>query len=382
VGLRADAGPYAVDTGPATAGHLGAGIASGLGMFLRCWGDTIASGQIRVCTHTPARSVAVNDREELITVAVGAGPDDAVQLSARAVVLAAGAFESVRLAMVSEIPDPSGRLGRRLQEHHFYRCRFDAPHVYGPQPDTAVIYVPSSSQDTEQWELHLPGRTLFTAGEFATWAPAVGERYQIMMRSFSATDKDADNYMVPEATATAPPNTLGAATVHFRHTAADLARREAMQASAELIANAVGWVDGEPVGATDRFRPIGSSYHEAGGLDMGSDPTSSVTDPQGRFHAVPQLISADAASFPAASVNDPRPSGDHNVCEPTGTTERTQWHQDVSRLPPRGPGPRCVPANARQHLYARNPIDAGAAGVVGVSACGAGSFQPSTGFSR
>lgn len=303
-GLTAEAGPYAVDASPERPGHLGAGIASGLAVFFRRSGQALASGQVRLCTRTPVRQINLDAHTELITVEAGSN-DHTAALTARSVVLAGGAFESVRLAMISKIPDRSGRLGSGLQEHHFYRCRFDAPHLYQPQPDTAVVYAPSTSQDSEQWELHAPGRTLFTVGEGSPWKPEVGDRYQIMMRSFSATDKDADNYLTPDAPAPHRGTPLGASTINFRHTARDVARREAMQAAAVRISKALGMVSGEPVADAARFLPTGSSYHEAGGLDMGTDSTSSVTDIDGRFHGVGELISADAASFPRIGATNP-----------------------------------------------------------------------------
>ena len=40
------------------------------------------------------------------------------------------------------------------------------------------------------------------------------------------------------------------------------------------------------------------ALHEFGGLRMGTDPASSVTDPDGRFWRVPNLSCADAAIWP------------------------------------------------------------------------------------
>ncbi len=49
---------------------------------------------------------------------------------------------------------------------------------------------------------------------------------------------------------------------------------------------------------------LGETYHEAGTLWMGDDPASSVTDPFGRFHHVDNCYSCDQASFPTVgSVN-------------------------------------------------------------------------------
>jgi choline dehydrogenase-like flavoprotein len=51
-------------------------------------------------------------------------------------------------------------------------------------------------------------------------------------------------------------------------------------------------------------RGLGTTYHEAGTLWMGSHPASSVTDPLGRFHHIANAYACDQATFPTAgSVN-------------------------------------------------------------------------------
>jgi choline dehydrogenase-like flavoprotein len=51
--------------------------------------------------------------------------------------------------------------------------------------------------------------------------------------------------------------------------------------------------------------PPGRSHHEGGTLRMGSDPASSVVDPQGRFHGMANLFAADASIFPNVGVANP-----------------------------------------------------------------------------
>jgi choline dehydrogenase-like flavoprotein len=51
--------------------------------------------------------------------------------------------------------------------------------------------------------------------------------------------------------------------------------------------------------------PSPSTNHEIGGCRMGSDPQTSVLDPTGRAHDVPNLYVADASIFPNASEKNP-----------------------------------------------------------------------------
>ncbi|MDZ4804381.1 MAG: GMC oxidoreductase [Candidatus Eisenbacteria bacterium] len=300
-GFAAEPGPFAVDVGTDGVGALAAGVASGLGVFFRCAGDAVSGGSIRIATRTYAERIDHN-HGAVRGVFARTGDSTPSLIRARSVVLAAGGIESVRIAMLSGVPDPSGKLGFGLQEHHFYDCWFDAPEQFDPvRPDVAVVYVPSSSQDSEQWELHAPGRTLFQLDDGAPWAPAATDRYRIMVRSFSATDKAAGGRVVPR---TGPP---GAAVIEFPYTTADTERRAATLARAARMAGAVAGrpVGDLPVDDVRRFRVAGSSYHEAGGLDMGIDSATSVTDPSGSFHQLRTLVNMDAASFPRIGATNP-----------------------------------------------------------------------------
>jgi choline dehydrogenase-like flavoprotein len=51
-------------------------------------------------------------------------------------------------------------------------------------------------------------------------------------------------------------------------------------------------------------RGLGTTYHEAGTLWMGDDPSASVTDALGRFHHIQNAYVCDQSAFPTVgSVN-------------------------------------------------------------------------------
>jgi GMC oxidoreductase len=54
---------------------------------------------------------------------------------------------------------------------------------------------------------------------------------------------------------------------------------------------------------------LGTSYHESGTLWMGDDPTTSVTDTNGRFHHVANAYCVDQALFPSAGSANPTLTG-------------------------------------------------------------------------
>jgi len=74
----------------------------------------------------------------------------------------------------------------------------------------------------------------------------------------------------------------------------------AMQKVAAIFAN------GQPMQVIQTNRDgLGTTHHEAGTLWIGTDPTRSVTDHQGRFHHTDNLYAAGPALFP--SIGSPNP---------------------------------------------------------------------------
>jgi choline dehydrogenase-like flavoprotein len=300
--FTAEPGPFAADIDDLYTGRLSAGIASGLGMFLRGSGHAVARGQLRVAINSRVHMLLM-DGDVLCGVTVIRGKNGGpIEVFSRTVVLCAGALESAKLAAVSSIPDQRERIGKGIQEHLFYQALLDAPDLYDRNSrSSAIVYQRSWTQDGHQWEIHAPGNRLFALDDGTPWAPDATPPYEIMIRSFAATEKRDDNFL--EATAGA----LGSSTLHFTLSAADEAKKKEVAADAARLCGALGATAAVPpaLDSVERFRPLGSSYHEAGGLDMGLDPATSVTAPDGRFHSLSNLVSADAAAFPRIGASNP-----------------------------------------------------------------------------
>ncbi len=294
-GFDARPGPFAVDLQELRDGHLSDGIASMLAPFFRGAGAYLADGRIHLAIETQALRVMMSGTTCHGVVAQQADSSATWEIAARSVLLAGGGIESIRLAALSGVPDPHKLIGRGIQDHSFYRSYFEGPDLYAREErETAVVHVPASSQSAEQWEIHAPGRLLFTMDDGFDWQPGPGSAYQVMIRSFTATEKRAANHV------TATEGALGSATVHFTYSESDLAARERLRSRARAVGAALGLEV-----ADESLEPPGASYHEAGGLDMGTDPATSVTDSDGRFHTVDNLLCVDAATFPRIGATNP-----------------------------------------------------------------------------
>lgn len=294
-GFDAIPGPFAVDLAPLGNGHLSAGIASCLAPFFRGAGRWLAEGRIRLAIGCRAQRVLLDGDHARGVVAVQGADGGSHEILARTVLLAAGGIESIRIAALSGVPDAEGNIGRGIQDHIFYRCYFEGPQIYdSTAPETAALHIPSESQNLEQWELQAPGRRMFTMDSGSAWSPGPGPKYHVMIRSFGATEKRPENRVESQE------GPLGSATVHFSYSEKDEELKSRIRQRAVEVGGAMGLVLAE-----DRLSGPGSSYHEAGGLDMGTDPSASVTDARGRFHTVENLLSVDAASFPSIGATNP-----------------------------------------------------------------------------
>lgn len=294
-GFTAEPGPFAADIETTRPGWLSAGIASGLGLFFRGAAPAVFSGAVRMAVGAMARRVLISGNRAQGVLASESEDGEPKEILAQSVVLAGGGVESVRLAALSDVPDASGRIGVGIQDHIFYRTFFEGSHLYGAQtPEAAVVYIPAAAQDAEQWELHLPGRRLFSLDDGLPWTPTPSEDYWLMIRSFASTEKrDSNSVEVKEGG-------LGSATIHFDYSKKDEDRKAKMKETGGRLAAALGLTLQE-----ERFAGPGASYHEAGGLEMGTDPSKSVTNPEGCFHNLPNLVCVDAAAFPRIGAVNP-----------------------------------------------------------------------------
>ena len=297
-GLPAEPGPYAVDTRATVEGWVGGTVGNPVASLLRTNLLTAEGSRLSIAAHSFARRILIDGAGRAAGITVGdlqGGGEH--ELQARSIVLAAGGFESVRLAMASQLPDRSGLLGRRITDHLFARAyHLVSPALYDPEtPEAAIVAVRAGGNRKYQLEVHMPSDDLFMQSEYSEWKPAAGRPYAAMVRSFAAVPPRDDSFV--EVGGGEGP---GDYTVHLEDDDGDRALLDAM---AEGI-GAVGTALRATLGEVERFSP-GDSHHEGGGMMMGTDPADSVTDPFGRVHAVPNVVVADAAAWPTVSPANP-----------------------------------------------------------------------------
>ncbi len=256
------------------------------------------------------------------------------------VVLAAGAIETTRIALLSS---PTPLMGRNLMAHLrtdlAFRIRRTALPSSGPLVQTAALLVRGATAG-RRFHLQLTAST--SAGGSDALLYQMIPDLDILDKQLANVDPDwvtltirGIGEMVPD-TASPTPNAVGSwmdlsphevdeygvprAYVHLQLRPGDLTTWTAMDQTAQDLAEAIaqaphdiqylydgGWQT-QPYPLQRPFPSwhwgLGTTYHEAGTLWMGAGAANSVTTDLGRFHHVQNLYACDQSLFPTVgSVN-------------------------------------------------------------------------------
>jgi choline dehydrogenase-like flavoprotein len=292
-GISAQIGPYAVDCHPTERGWLAGTVGNALAPLLRAG---LLPTPLSLATNTFVRKILIDSDTAKGADVIDRATGSSYSVVGRAVVLAAGAFESTRLALVSGVRDPKRLIGHYITDHSFVRAYFPMPpDIYLDDPEVAIIWAPATPANNFQLEIHLPSDNLFLDRVERRWAPDKGSYYAAMVRSFAPLQPRYDSYVEPLA-GDAP----ASFRVHLTPTGDDLTLQCQQVQLLGKVQEALG---ADPA---DIVRlPLGASHHESGGLIMGSSPRGSVTDEFGQFWSVKRLVVCDSATWPDVSAANP-----------------------------------------------------------------------------
>ncbi|HMC69128.1 MAG TPA: GMC oxidoreductase, partial [Mycobacteriales bacterium] len=265
------------------------------------------------------------------------------------VVLAGSTIETIRLALLSHLPDPNGQIGRHLMMHwftagtgifpaervHAYRGRstshacddfadpnFPAakvaaaaaglPYIRGGVLELGGTQDPISEAGTYRFLLQTalgsvkpfgtPLKQLMRASVLRDRLAGVEMIAEDLPRATNTVDLDPsvkDYRGVPVARITYAPgqHELVAQTTFIPLLSAVL------KAAGADVAFAVPETSSDmyPVAAGD----VPGGAHIMGGMRMGSDPKTSVTDGIGRVHDLDNVVVADGSAFPSSGAHNP-----------------------------------------------------------------------------
>jgi GMC oxidoreductase len=288
-----------------------------------------------------ARVITTNGAASSISVIVN-GVTQSLSIGPKcAVILALGTIESTRLALNSFPTSPNNPanelMGRNLMAHwrsnifvRIQRSAFDPGSTLPVDLQTGALLVRGS---TLQGKFHVqvtasadPGgnsdallfsmipdidlldATLANQDSNSISIGFRGVSQQIGDRTSSVPNAsgrwinlspfEGDEFGVPRA------------YVQLTTTASEDGLANAMDAAILGLANQLAGNDPTKIQVTSKDRDgLGTTYHEAGTLWMGTDPATSVTDTNGRFHNVTNAFCADQSLFPTVGSVNPTLTG-------------------------------------------------------------------------
>jgi Domain of Unknown Function (DUF1080)/GMC oxidoreductase len=254
------------------------------------------------------------------------------------VVLAAGAIESARIALVSVAGVPNGnQIGRNFMVHLRKNVSFTVPlpvvpgGLTGQELTALLLRCRANLPDGTPVHFHLQitasavpagagggGRSdallfqnvpdlddvrLFSStppGQVDVSIRAVGEMLPNLQNNSVTVPVPADNdeYGVPRA------------LVNVGRSARDNQVMTAMDAAIDAVAQHVFGVAAPQPNATGVAPDgLGTTYHESGTLRMGDDPARSVVNADGQFHYITNLYAGDASVLPTCGSANPVMNG-------------------------------------------------------------------------
>jgi choline dehydrogenase-like flavoprotein len=258
------------------------------------------------------------------------------------VVLAASAIETARLALLSSFPDPGGKLGRRLMLHsfidgtaifagermHAYRgrsttqCAEDAadPDFPGARAFARSNGLPyirggimelGGSQDPIS-----EAQSYVTLLAFLRSSRPFGTEFKQLMRSSILRDRLAGCSLVGDElpymthTVTLDPSVrdvfgLPVARITWSYGKYEQVAQQFWIPQVKNMMKAAGAAVTVAVPETDNSGGLPTGNHIMGGMMMGSDPATSVTDAYGRVHALDNVYAGDGSVFVTSGAHNP-----------------------------------------------------------------------------
>ncbi|MFP5578566.1 MAG: GMC oxidoreductase [Acidimicrobiia bacterium] len=282
----------------------------------------LATGNAELVTGCRAAQVTTDERGT-VTGAVLIDEATGVRRTVRAghVVVACGAIETARLLLASRsrhhptgLGNRTDQVGRHLQGHAFVSAfgSFDEPVVDPDGPGVSIATLDLAHGNVDDDGVPLVGGGV-VANEMVklpivhwSWAlppdaPRWGAAAKAAMRDTYRTTghlfAQVQEVPRPDNRVTLDPDVrdhLGLAVARLEGNA----HRETLRTARHIATRAEQWLSasGATRTWTDRI-PAGllAGQHQAGTCRMGTDPTTSVTDPDGRVHGHDNLWIADAS---------------------------------------------------------------------------------------
>jgi choline dehydrogenase-like flavoprotein len=262
--------------------------------------------------------------------------------SADVVVMAASGIETVRLALLSSFPDASGKLGRRLMMHsftdgtaifadervHAYRgrsitqcaqdtCDPDFPGARAFAHANRLPYIRGGNMELGGSQDPISeAQSYQTLLGFVRSSRPFGTEFKQLMRSSILRDRLAGCQLIGndlpylDHTVTLDPTVkdvfgLPVAQITWSTGKSEQVAQEFYVPIMKKMLTAAGAAVALAVPATTDSGGLPTGFHIMGGMMMGADPGTSVTDTYGRVHGLDNVYVADGSVFVSSGAQNP-----------------------------------------------------------------------------
>lgn len=288
-GIPAVNAPLAVDTRAVHGGRMSLGFDSSVSRLLRCkhFGRIEDGARLSLAAETEALELVL-DGDRVGGVRVRDRDGTEFDIPARHVVLAGGCVQSTRLALASGLGERDPTIGRYMGDHLFRQAVFELPDSLGER--SLYIFVPPTAE--RPFHAQIQGmfqETWYSPLHATCWLEGEDAGRCVLFYCFGISKAEQAARMV----LTGDGRTRNSYCIVDDRSPSDSRTLKEMAAFTADVARAMG---GRVVRTEENS--AGAALHEFGGLRMGRDPATSVTDPDGRFWRVRNLSGADAALWP------------------------------------------------------------------------------------
>jgi choline dehydrogenase-like flavoprotein len=262
--------------------------------------------------------------------------------SADVVVMAASGIETVRLALLSSFPDASGKLGRRLMMHsfidgtaifldervHAYRgrsitqcaqdtCDPDYPGARAFARANGLPYIRGGNMELGGSQDPISeAQSYQTLLGFVRSSKPFGTEFKQLMRASILRDRLAGCQLIGndlpylDHTVTLDPTVkdvfgLPVAQITWSAGKSEQVAQEFYIPVMKKMLTAAGAAVALAVPATTDSGGLPTGFHIMGGMMMGADPSTSVTDSYGRVHGLDNVYVADGSVFVSSGAHNP-----------------------------------------------------------------------------
>lgn len=291
-GIAATYPPLGIDTRAVRNGRISRGFDSSIARLLRCpqFGRMADGARLTLTAECAVidlqlqdgavRGVRVRDRRS------GA----IVDIAAQEVILAGGAVQSTRLALAAGLDRIDPLVGRYVGDHLFVQAVLKLPEALHRQ--AVYAFIPPLPERPFHVQMQgMFGDVWYSPLDATMWLDGQPDGDTLLYYCFGISHATRQSRVELTGGAGDP---LREYVVIADRTPEDLATLDAMEAFTHRVGAALA----ARVARVERH-PAGAALHEFGGLRMGNDAASSVTDPFGAFRRVAHLTCVDSATWPS-----------------------------------------------------------------------------------